>query len=164
LDEDYAKKYQTNVLFDLWHLERFEELQQRIASAKQSDAARQLLIASIALKDSPDAAAQRVRSLASDRTERVKLFAASANQLMRRRKYKEAGALFRAAAADADNAAPFLNIVSVLDATKRLDRAAIDASDPVGALMSYTLTMADGSATVDRLRSVHSKRLLDLMS
>ncbi len=163
MDEEYIRRYDNNALFDLWRLDRYQELQDRIATLPTDDSRRQLLLASIAIQISPEASIERARSLVTDRNERAKLLAAVGTQLLYRRKYAASAALYRAAAADTDSAARYLNFAQVLEKTTRLeDRPA--ESPVIKAMIDDTVLTSRDDATIEQIRKIYSRTVLTVLS
>jgi tetratricopeptide (TPR) repeat protein len=164
MDEDYVREYENNVLFDLYHLDRHAELQQRIATLQPDNARRQLLLASMALQDSPQAAIERAKSMITDRSSRGQLLTGVGAQLLKRRKYSAAAAIYRAAASESDSAAGLLNLAEVLEHTKVLQNTSASTADVTGALIHHTVLSSDPELTVASFKKQFSKTLATVLS
>jgi transglutaminase-like putative cysteine protease/tetratricopeptide (TPR) repeat protein len=164
LDEDYAAKFENNVYFDLWYLDRLPELKERLAAGKSGDSRRQLMVAMVALQESPQAAIDRAASLSEDRASRANLLRTASVQLMRRRKYAASAALMRAAAADVDSPAPLLSFAEMMERTKPLEERTDLGTGPLGLMMRMVIESASTDLPATHFGRYYSARLRNVLT
>jgi tetratricopeptide (TPR) repeat protein len=135
-DEDTGKKYDDFVLYDLWYLRKFKELQEQAAALPASDMRRGLILAAVAAEQGTDAATKKSIEITADEQGRGKALTNAAWLLLRLQKYTEAAEMFSVASKSQGNTGQFTTFVNAVRNTKPYDQIKIAPSDPRAAIQA----------------------------
>jgi tetratricopeptide (TPR) repeat protein len=159
-DEESGKKYDDFVLYDLWYLRRFKELQQELASLPATDVRRGLLLAAIAAEQGSEAATRKSLEITADEKARNSSLTNAGWLLLRMRKYSEAAEMFSLGSRNQANSGQFTTFVNALKSTKRFEQIQNDPADPMSIVRSMLFAMIGQSASYEKSASFLSRNAL----
>ena len=93
LDEEYSRRYDDNVLFDLWYAHEYQGLLEYAATLPASDVRKGLTLAAIALQQGTESALKKSLEITTDDHGRAQALLNAGLALVRVRRYQEGAAL-----------------------------------------------------------------------
>jgi transglutaminase-like putative cysteine protease/tetratricopeptide (TPR) repeat protein len=159
-DEEMGKKYDDFVLYDLWYLHRFKELQETVATLPATDVRRGLVLASIAAEQGIDAAIQKSVQITTDEQARSKSVTNAAWMLVRLRKYPEAAQMFSLASRNQGNSGQLASFVNGLKNTKPFEQIKNDPSEPTSVVRSMLFATISQGASFEKITAFLSRNAL----
>jgi tetratricopeptide (TPR) repeat protein/transglutaminase-like putative cysteine protease len=154
LDEDYARSYDDNVVFDLWYAHDYKAVLDSVAALPASDTRKGLTLAALALLQGPDVALKKSLEITTDDQSRSQILVNAGNLLARVRKYPEAAALLAEGARGQANGSQVLRSAAIFAKTKPYDEIKMDPSDPRAVVHQLYGEMLSGQLTFERAMSL----------
>jgi len=154
VDEEYARTYDDNVLYDLWYARDYQGVLDSAAAMPTSDVRKGLTLAAIATLHGTDAALKKSLEITTDDQVRSKVLANAGAVLVRVRKYTEAAALIAEGARGQSNESQIMRSAAMFAATKPYDEAAINQADPRGVVQLFFAKMLSGQLTLEEFKSM----------
>jgi tetratricopeptide (TPR) repeat protein len=150
LDEKYGRKYDDNVLYDLWYAHDYQNLLAYAATLPTSTERKGLTLAAIAVLQGTDAALKRSLETTTDDQDRSKVLANAGALLLRVRKYPEAAVLSMEGARGQSNESEVARYASLLASTRPYNEFPLNQETPqntvrkiFATMMSETLNLAE---------------------
>ena len=159
-DEEMGKKYDDFVLYDLWNLRRFKELEETVASLPASDVRRGLLLAAVTAEQGMDAAIQKSLEITNDEQTRSKSLTNAAWMLVGLRKYPEAAQMFSLATRNQGNSSQLTSFINALRNTKAFEQIKNDPADPTTVVRSMLFSTISQNASYERIAALLSRNAL----
>lgn len=148
-----------NLMNNLLQRGKLDELKKFAGKADASAAKQQYLAAALALLDGPDAASRLARGVA-DKDQRVAMLSLAGQQLVKHRRYAEAGKLFQILASVSENGAATLGMMKQIASARRWEELEVPARAP-GTLMVRILVLAlQDKLPPEEMKGYLSHRLL----
>ena len=161
-DEETGKKYDDFVLYDLWYLRKFKELQEQLAALPGSDIRKALTLGAIAAQEGAGPAIQRSLQITSEEQDRSKALVTAAYLLLRLRKYPEAAELYSAGAHGQKESGALMAFADTLRKSKPYDQLKFPDSDPRSVVQLATIYSVQGTFDPERNFKLFSGRALEL--
>jgi len=156
LDEEYARTYDDNVLYDLWYAHDYQGVLDYAATLPTSDIRKGLVIAATALISGTEAALKKsVEITTTDQTRSQALMNAGA-VLLRVRKYPETAAVFTEAARGQSNASQVARSAAMFANTRVYSDIKIDPNDPRSVVQQLFGAMFGGHPRWQEFKSLIS--------
>jgi hypothetical protein len=133
----------TNLMLDLLHLGRYEELETLARSLPAAEARNELLLTAVAARRGARAAAEEAAKLVSDPEKRRDALLHAGNSLVELRLYKEASALLAESAAGGAEAAARRARADLFSRVKRYEELKWDDGDPRTVVRRLFVAVAD---------------------
>jgi len=130
LDQDYARTYDDNVLYDLWYAHDPQGVIDFAATLPATDVRKGLTVASIALLSGTEAALKKSVEITTDDKARSQVLLNAGAVLLRVRKYPETAAMFRDAARGQANASQLARSADLFANARPSSELKLPASDP----------------------------------
>ena len=130
LDEDYARSYDDNILYDLWYALDYKGVLDYAATLPTSEIRKGLTIAAIAQISGIDVALKKSVELTTDETDRSQVLMNAGAVLLRVRKYPETAAFFSEAARGQSNASQVTRSAAMFANTRPFTEMKLDSNDP----------------------------------
>jgi tetratricopeptide (TPR) repeat protein/transglutaminase-like putative cysteine protease len=150
LDEDYARSYDDNVVFDLWYAHDYKGVLDSVAALPANDTRKGLTLAALAVLQGTDAALKKSLEITTDDQSRSQVLVNAGNLLSRVRKYPEAAALLTEGARGQANGSQFLRSAAIFAKTKPYEEIKMDPSDPRAVVQQVFGEMLSGQLTFER--------------
>ncbi len=148
-----------NLMNNLLQRGKLDELKKFTGKAGASAAQQKYLAAALALLDGPDAASRLARGVA-DNDQRVAMLSLASQQLLRSRRYSEAGKLFQILASVSKNGAAALGMMQKISSVRRWEEVELPPREP-GTLMARMLMLAlQKKLPTEEMKGYLSRRLL----
>ncbi|HLJ90893.1 MAG TPA: DUF3857 domain-containing protein [Candidatus Angelobacter sp.] len=132
IDEQEGRRFEDNVLYDLWYARKFKEIIPYAESLPASDTRKSFILAAIGAQEGSAAALKKSLEITSDESERNKALLNAGSFLMRIQKYPEAGELMEASARGQAAASQLITLIGLLAKTQAGAEKNIDLGDPSG--------------------------------
>jgi tetratricopeptide (TPR) repeat protein/transglutaminase-like putative cysteine protease len=159
-DEETGKRYDDNVLYDLWYLHKYKELQEQASALPASDVRRGLILAAVVADQGVDAAIKKSMELTSSEQERSSAASTAGWLLVRVRKYQESAQMFSMASGNQNNSGQFAAFVNALKNTKPYEKIKMDSSDPRSVIQNILVSSLFGERNYDKVLANFSKRAI----
>jgi tetratricopeptide (TPR) repeat protein len=159
-DEETGKKYADFVLYDLWYLHKYKELQEQASALSGTDVRRGLILAAVAADEGVDAAIKKSMELTSSEQERSNATATAGWLLVRVRRYQESAGMFSMASRSQNNSGQFAAFVNAVKNTRPYEKVKIDSSDPRSVIQSILAASFFGDRNYDQVLALFSKSAL----
>lgn len=157
-DDDYA----SNLFYALLYSRRFEELREALRPRAPSIAQRALILTTIAAEHGGARAIEASRTLLSGEEDRRAALTSAGGFLTRLREYSAAADVIEAGSRGQKTTAATTQKIALLRKTRRIDVAAIAATDPRGVVLRSFAEMLSEDRGGDRLRALLSRRSREL--
>ncbi len=154
LDEDFARTYDDNVLYDLWYLHDYKGILDYATTLPATDTRKGLIVAAIAVLQSPDAALKKALEITTNEQARSQILVNAGAVLMRVRKYSETSALFTEAARGQSNGSQIARSAAIFANTKPYSDLKIDPSDPRSVVQQMFSEMLSGKLTLEEFNAL----------
>lgn len=150
--------FDVNLMNNLLERGKLAELKKFTNKSDASAAQQQFLAATQALLEGPDAASRLARGVA-DRDQRVAMLTLAGQQLVKKRRYAEAGKLFQILASVAPNGATSLGMMQQIASVKPWEESGLPERAP-GTLIAHLMILAlQQKLSPEEFREYLSKRL-----
>jgi len=159
-DEESGKKYDDFVLYDLWYLRKYKELQEQAAALPGTDARRGLILAAIAMDKDIEAAVKKSLDITSDEQQRSNAMTNAARLLLYVRKYAEAAEMFSISSKSQGNSTQYTTFANALKNTRPFEQIRIAPSDPRSAIQGLLISTFSKDGTYETSLSFMSKNAL----
>lgn len=154
LDEEYARTYDDNVLYDLWYAHDYQDVLDYAETLPATDVRKGLSLAAIAVQQGTDAALKKALEITTDDQGRSKVLANAGAVLVRVRKYSEGAALIAEGARGQSNESQIARGAAIFGKTKPYDTIWFAQSDPRSVVQHIFGAMLSGRLTLDEYRSL----------
>jgi len=154
VDEEYARTYDDNILYDLWYARDYQGVLDFAATLPTSDVRKGLTVAAIAATKGTDAALKKSVELTTSNENRSQVLMNAGAVLLRVRKYPETAALFTEAARGQNNASQLTRSAEIFAHTRPYSDTKIDSSDPRSVVYQIFGAMLSGTITLEEFRSL----------
>jgi len=154
IDEEYARTYDDNILYDLWYARDYQGVLDSAATLPTSDVRKGLIVAAIALLNGTDAALKKSVELTTTNENRSQVLMNAGAVLLRVRKYPETSALFTEAARGQSNASQVTRSAEMFAHTRPYSDTKIDPNDPRSVVYQLFGAMFSGKITMQQFRSM----------
>ena len=118
LDQEYARTYDDNILYDLWYAHDYQGVLDYAAPLPTSDVRKGLVIAATALTSGTEAALKKSLEITTNDQIRSQALMNASAVLMRVRKYPETAAVLTEAARGQSNASQVARSAAMLGNTR----------------------------------------------
>ncbi len=150
--------FDVNLMNNLLERSKLDELKKFTNKTDASAAQQQYLAATQALLEGPDAVSRLVRGVA-DRDQRVAMLSLAGQQLVKKRRYAEAGKLFQILASVAPNGATSLGMMQQIASVKPWEESGLPERAP-GTLIGRLMILAlQRKISAEEFKEYLSKRL-----
>jgi len=154
LDEEYARTYDDNILYDLWYAHDYHGVLDYAATLPSSDVRKGLVIAATALISGSEAALKKSVEITTDDPTRSQALMNAGAVLMRVRKYPETAAVFTEAARGQSNASQVSRSAAMFGNTRVYSDIKIDPSDPRSVVQQLFAAMLSGHISLQEFKSL----------
>jgi tetratricopeptide (TPR) repeat protein len=154
LDEEYARSYEDNILYDLWYAHDYQGVLDYAAALPTSDVRKGLTVAAIALTSGTDAALKKSVELTTDDANRSQVLMNAGAALLRVRKYPETAAFFNEAARGQSNASQVTRSAAMFANTRLFTEMKMDPNDPRSVVYQLFGEMCSGRVTMQEFKSL----------
>ena len=154
LDEDYARSYDDNILYDLWYALDYKGVLDYAATLPTSEIRKGLTIAAIAQISGIDVALKKSVELTTDETDRSQVLMNAGAVLLRVRKYAETAAFFNEAARGQSNASQVTRSAAMFANTRPFTEMKLDSNDPRSVVYQLFGNMFGGKVTMQEFKSL----------
>jgi tetratricopeptide (TPR) repeat protein len=171
LDEVYSRRYQDNIIYDLWYAHDYQGVLDYAASVPTNDVRKGLTLAATAQLQGVDAALKKSLEITTDDQTRSKVLVTAGAVLLRVRKYSEGAALLAEGAHGQSNESELMRISAMSAKTKPYEELKLDRSDPravvqqaFGGLLSGNLTLKEFAPLLYKEDQVDEKQFEQMAS
>jgi Flp pilus assembly protein TadD len=158
-DEDFARKYEDNPLYDLWYAKKVDAVVALAESMPGADIRKSFLVAATAAREGSEAAIKKSLGLSTVESTRGQMLVNAGAMMMRIGRYAEAADLFAAGGRAQGNENQYTATVNMLRQTKRWSEAKFDASDPGILVQGMFALMFQENPDYDQIPKFTSKRI-----
>jgi transglutaminase-like putative cysteine protease/tetratricopeptide (TPR) repeat protein len=148
-----------NLMSNLLQRGKLDELKKFTSKADASAAQQQYLAAALALLDGPDAASRLARGVA-DNDQRVAMLSLAGQQLLKSRRYAEAGKLFQILASVSREGAAALGTMQKIASARRWEELELPARAPATLMVRLLMLALQNKLSADEMKGYLSHRLL----
>lgn len=153
-DEDYAREYDDNVLYDLWYARDFQGVLDYASTLPASETRKGLIIAAIAGTLGSDAALKKSLEITTDNQERSKVLVTAGAVLVRVRKYPEGAAMFTEGARGQGNESQLMRSASIFSKAQPYETLKSDPNDPRSVIQKMFGDILSGRMTLDEFHAL----------
>lgn len=157
LDEEFGRKYDDFILYDLFYTGQFKELREAVSALPGSDTRRGLLLAAITATDGVDAAIKKSLEITAGGEEKGSALTNAGSLMLQRLRYREAAELLAAGSVGRPNESKVAPLVAILKKLPRHEDVRIDDSGPAGALLKLLDLFFKGTLDEARIGEIVSK-------
>ncbi len=148
-----------NLMNNLLQRGKLDELKKFTSKTGASAAQQQYLAAALALLDGPDAASRLARGVA-DNDQRVAMLSLAGEQLLKNRRYAEAGKMYQILASVSANGAAALGMMQKIAAARRWEELELPARAPATLMVRLIVLGLQGKLSPEEMKGYLSHRLL----
>jgi len=148
-----------NLMNNLLQRGKLDELKKFTNKTGASSTQQQYLAAALALLDGPDAASRLARGVA-DNDQRVAMLSLAGQQLLKNRRYAEAGKLFKILASVSPNGAAALGMMQQIAGARRWEDLELPARAPATLMVRLLVLALQNKLSADEMKGYLSHRLL----
>jgi hypothetical protein len=148
-----------NLMNNLLQRGKLDELKKFTSRADASAAQQQYLAAALALLDGPDAASRLARGVA-DNDQRVAMLSLAGQQLLKSRRYAEAGKLFQILASVSREGAAVLGTMQKIASARRWEELELPARAPATLMVRLLVLALQNKLSAEEMKGYLSRRLL----
>jgi Flp pilus assembly protein TadD len=134
IDEQEGRRFEDNVLFDLWYARKFKEVAAYAATLPANQTRRSFILAATAAEQGVDTAIRKSTEITTDDQARNEALSNAGFFMMRVQRYPEAVGLLEAATRGQSNGAQVAPLIAMLKKIKPHEELKIDLADPSGAV------------------------------
>jgi len=160
LDENFARSYDDNYLYDLWYAGKFKDVAERATTLPGSDIRKAFILGTTAVEKGPEAALRQALEITTEDASRGRSLTTAGYLLMYIHHYAEAAELLSAGARGNANEGALLNFAAILKKTKSASEIKIDSGDPSGAVQRVFALLFSKKADYEQVASVMSKNVV----
>ena len=153
LDEDYARGYEDNVLYDLWYANDYKGVLDYAAPLPSSDVRKGIIVGATAIESGSEVALKKSLEITTDEQSRNKVLANASAVLVRARKYPEAAAMLAEAARGQSNDNQNRNF-AILSKTRPYTDVKIDPADPKSVVIRLYGQLLSGNLKLEEFKSL----------
>ncbi len=130
IDEQEGRRFQDNVIFDLWYARKFKEAADYAVTLPANETRKSFILAATAAEKGVDAAVKESLEITTDDKDRSQALRNAGIFLMRVQKYPEATGLLDASARGQSDGAQLAPLIAMLKNTRPHEELKIDSADP----------------------------------
>ena len=154
LDEEYARRYEDNALFDLWYAHDYQGVLDEVSSLPSNDARKGLTLAAIAVQQGSSAALKKSLEITTDDAERSKALVNAGAVLVRVRKYAEGAAMFAEGARGQNGESQVTRSANLFAKTRPYEELKAESTDPRSVVQQLFGEMLSGRLTLNEYKSL----------
>ncbi|HVJ05441.1 MAG TPA: DUF3857 domain-containing protein [Candidatus Saccharimonadales bacterium] len=154
LDEEYARTYDNNVLYDLWYAHDYQGVLDYAATLQTTDVPKAISLGAIALLQGSDAALKKSLQITFSDQERSTVLNNAGTLLLYVRRYQEAADVLSEATKGQDSDSASIQRAANAAKTKKYDEVKVDQSGPVSVLRQFIGEMMSGRLTLDEFKAL----------
>jgi tetratricopeptide (TPR) repeat protein len=154
LDEEYGRRYDENVLYDLWYSHDDQGVLDYAATVPSAGVGKGLTLAVIALQKGADSALKKSLEITTDDQDRGKALVTAGMVLIRIRKYAEGSALLAVGARGQTEERQLMRKADLFSKTKPYEELKFDPADPRSVVQQLIAGTASGRLTAEERQSL----------
>ena len=156
LDEEFGRKYDDFILYDLFYTGQYKELREAVSALPGSETRKGLLLAAVASTDGVDAAVKKSLEITTGSAEKGTALINAGWLMLRRLRYHEAVELLAAGSSGQSTESKVAPLVAILRKLPRHEDVRIDDSAPSGVLLQLLDLVFRGAVDENRIREIFS--------
>jgi TonB family protein len=154
LDEEFARSYDDNLLYDLWYAHDYLGVLDAAASLPTNDVRKGLTVAAVAAQQGTDAALKKSVEITTGEQNRSQILLNAGAVLVRVRKYPEGSAMFAEAARGQSNGSQIARSAAIFANARPYSDLKIGSNDPRAVVQEMFASILDGTLSFEHAKTL----------